>query len=119
MIYGQVRDGFPRITLTLPGIDGDLRVECILDTGFDGDIALPPPLVSKLVILSSDSRLVRFADGSVRNRPNFEIELDWRDEVTLAEVIVIEGNPLLGIGLLATGSVHIELIEDGEVSIEF
>src|SRR5690242_4221206 len=109
MIYGRVRDGFPRVTLSLPGIDGDLRVECILDTGFDGDLALPLPLLANLAILNSDSRLVRFADGSVRNRPHYEIEMEWRDESTLAEVIVIEGDPLLGTGLLAAGAIHIDM----------
>ena len=119
MIYGHVRDNFPRITLNLPGIEGSLKVECILDTGFDGDVALPPALTSKLAIVSSDSRLVRFADGSVRNRPYFEIELEWRGETTLAEVITIEGNSLLGTGLMAAGSIHIEMVEGGEVSVEF
>jgi clan AA aspartic protease len=119
MIYGRVRDNFPRIALTLPGVDGDLKVECILDTGFDGDIALPPALISKLAIRNSDSRLIRFADGSVRNRPYFEIELEWREELTVAEVIIIEGNALLGTGLMASGSIHIDMIEGGEVSIEF
>jgi predicted aspartyl protease len=119
MIYGRVRDNFPRVTLRLPGADEDLTVECILDTGFDGDVALPPSLITKLAIQSTDSRLVRFADGSVRNRPYYEVELGLRGDISLAEVIAIEGHPLLGTGLISGASIHIEMIEGGEVSIEF
>ena len=44
MIYGQFRSRFPRLTLTLPGLKGPLDVEFILDTGFDGELALLVPL---------------------------------------------------------------------------
>ncbi len=42
------RDGHPRVSLTLPGVDGTMRVEFILDTGFDGDITLLAHIVQRL-----------------------------------------------------------------------
>lgn len=44
MILGQVRRRFPRVVLALPGREGPFEVELIVDTAFDGDLALPPDL---------------------------------------------------------------------------
>ena len=44
MILGYVRDHLPRVTIVLPGLNGDVPVEFIVDTGFDGDISLPSRL---------------------------------------------------------------------------
>jgi clan AA aspartic protease len=85
---GHVRDNFPRIALTLSGRDGKFQVEFIIDTGFDGEIALPPSLLSRLDASSSYSRRIRLADGSVRERPYSKMVIDWNDEERLTEVDV-------------------------------
>ena len=45
MILGHVRDYMPRVSLLLPGVNGLVSVEFILDTGFDGELSLPPSLL--------------------------------------------------------------------------
>ena len=119
MIVGYVRDNMPRLSMALPGINGELKIEFTLDTAFDGDFALPALLISRLIILNVESKLVRFADGSVKRKPHYEIEMEWDEDIILAEVIEIEGNPLFGTGLLEGSSIHIEMFDGGEVTIEF
>lgn len=48
MILGHVRDGFPRIVLDLTGLRGVMRVEFLLDTGFEGELAVPLALMQQL-----------------------------------------------------------------------
>ena len=45
MMIGQWRNGFPRVMLTLPGLQGPLEVEFIVDTGFEGGLTLPEALI--------------------------------------------------------------------------
>ena len=48
MIFGHVRDGFPRIMLTLLGPNGSVNVEFIVDTAFDGELSLPGNILIQL-----------------------------------------------------------------------
>ena len=64
MIYGHVRDGFPRVTLALPGQRGTMRVEFILDTGFEGELSVPSHVRRELDASFRGSNPFRLADGS-------------------------------------------------------
>src|SRR5690348_11749360 len=101
MIFGHVRDNFPRVTLTLPGRNGRLNVEFIIDTGFEGELALPGSVIVQLDVSEPFSRRIRLADGSVREQPHFKIVMDWYEEPRLTEIALLEGNPLLGVELMA------------------
>jgi predicted aspartyl protease len=42
MIQGAIEDGlYPRLTITLNSQSGPLRIKTLLDSGFDGQLALP------------------------------------------------------------------------------
>ncbi len=118
MIYGHVRDNFPYVMLTLPGQDGPLAVELLVDTGFDSDLALPSALVRRLEATFAYEKEVRMADGSVRRRPHYEILLDWNEEPLLTQILVLEGVPLMGGTLLTNFLLQVEMQDGGEVSIE-
>ena len=118
MIYGHVRDRFPRISLSLPGREGPLTVEFIVDTGLDGDLALPASLIARLEATASDSQQVRLADGSQQERPLYEILLDWGEESRVTEIILLENPPLIGVGLLEGNLLQAEMQDGGEVSLE-
>jgi predicted aspartyl protease len=47
-MIGEFRDGHPRARLTLNGLAGQLELEFVVDTGFDGDLALPGHLARQL-----------------------------------------------------------------------
>lgn len=119
MTHGSFRDGFPRLILHLPQSNGRERsIEFILDSGFEGDLALPSSLLVGLEAVYVGEHPFALADLTYRTRPIYQIILDWHDEERVTEVISIKGNPLLGIGLLRDNLVQIEITEGGEVSVE-
>lgn len=119
MIAGRFRDDLPRISLELPGIDGAQEVEFVLDTGFDGDLSLPEEWARRLPNAVQGTQFVNLAGGFQRRCPCYEIE--WEDEdgeLRLVEVLVMDGNPLMGTSFLRNRLLSIELIEGGEVMAE-
>ncbi len=118
MMLGHVRDSFARLTLPLPGREGLVNVEFIVDTGFEGELSLPQHLLNQLVVSDASRRPVLLADGTRRERPFHKIIVDWHDEPRLAEALALDGNPLLGAELLAESLLQAEMTDGGEVSVE-
>ena len=118
MMLGHVRDRFPRISLALPGRSGPLVIEFIVDTGFDGDLALPQSVINRLEATASDAHNVRLADGSQQARGYYEMSLEWQEEDRLTEVLVLEYERLLGVGLMEGNLLQAEMQTGGEVSLE-
>ncbi len=118
MILGHVRDRFPRVSLSLPGREGPINVEFIVDTAFDGDLALPSSLIAQLEAEIAEEQIIRFADGTERERPRYELTLLWEDEERITEVLALENPPLLGVGLMEGNLLQAEMQTGGEVSLE-
>lgn len=118
MIFGYVRDRFPRVTLQLPGLQGLISVEFIVDTGFDGDLSLPSSLMSQIEGVTSESRLMQAVGERARQAQASEILLDWHDEERITEVLILENAPLLGVGLMEGSLLQSEMQTGGEVSLE-
>lgn len=118
MITGVFRDDHPRVVLSLPGLRGGMEVEFIVDTGFAGDLALPARLAGLL-----DAEMIGIRERSLANGqrfpcPSARVALEWFMEPRLTEVLVLEGDPLLGTLILSDYLLQMEMIEGGEVSIE-
>ena len=118
MIFGVWRDRFPRLVLTLPGLDGPQEIEFVIDTGFDGEISLPEALVRRLNTTILETRFVQLAGGFHQRYYSYEMALDWNGEQQLVEVLTLDGNPLLGNGLWQSMLLQAENSEGGEVSLE-
>jgi clan AA aspartic protease len=119
MLLGHVRDYAARVLLTLPGEEGELTAECVIDTGFEGDLALPRSLVAKLDRVSPyETRSFTLADGSLRELLICYIELEWNEEPRSVEVLVTDGRPLLGMVLMDGSYIGIDARNGGEAVIE-
>ncbi len=119
MIEGIFRDGHPRATVILPGKNGPLEIEFIVDTGFEGDLALSSDWTSQLdaVQVGIDPR--RMADGTVIRCPYYSVLLNANEEdeePRFAQVLELDGEPLLGTTFLRDMLLQIEVTEGGEVS---
>lgn len=95
-----------------------MAIEFLVDTGFDGDLALPMPVITRLEVSASDAHDVRLADGSRQLRAYYETVLDWQGESRLTEILVLDFQPLLGVGLLEGNLLQAEMETGGEVSVE-
>jgi clan AA aspartic protease len=118
VIYGHVRDDFPYVMLALRGLEGPLPVEFVVDTGFNGELALPGDILRQLDASFTAEETVQMADGSRRRRPYYEITLDWGGEERLTEVMLLEGTPLLGTVLLRGYLLQGEMADGGQVLVE-
>jgi clan AA aspartic protease len=102
----------------LPGRRGQLRVEFLVDTGFEGELSLPSNLAAELDAITIGQRPIQVADGTRSYRPLLQIEAEWTDEPRSIEVLIIENEPLLGIEMLADNLITIEMTDGGEVAVE-
>lgn len=118
MILGHVRDHLPRLSLSLPGLAGSLSVEFIVDTGFDGELALPGFLLRELDVAYVGDHPILLADGTERARPAYRTRLDWQGRLRSTEIMLLEGVPLLGVQLLAQNHLQVEMTDGGEVIVE-
>jgi clan AA aspartic protease len=119
MLLGHVRDYAARVLLTLPGEEGELTAEFVVDTGFEGDLSLPRSVVAKLHRLSSyETRIFSMADGSLRELLICVIGLEWDEQPRSVEVLVTDGRPLLGMALMDGSYIGIDNRSGGEVSVE-
>ncbi|MBV9851960.1 MAG: hypothetical protein JO250_20030 [Armatimonadetes bacterium] len=118
MILGRVRDHSPRVRLTLPGPRGPVDVEFVVDTGFEGELALPPSLLRQMDAAFWESRYVLMPNGQEERHAVYEVSLNWDDEPRPTEVLVLDGNPLLGMLLIDGNHLHVEATEGGEILIE-
>ena len=115
---GYIRGGFPRIKLTRIGQDQDLAIEFIIDTAFDGELAMPPPLIARALAHKKSIQVVRFADGTRRTCAFYELDVEWEGELRTVEVVELEGDPLVGIHMLDEHSMQMDITEGGEVVID-
>ena len=115
---GRVADGLPRVWLDLPGLSAPIQVEFIVDTAFDGELTLPPSLIRRIEARFDAARYVMMADLSTKLRDHYEVILSWMEDLRPAEVIEVEGRPLIGTGLMQGNLVQIEMEEGGSVDIQ-
>jgi clan AA aspartic protease len=118
MILGLFRDHLPRVTLLLPGSSGSIPVEFIVDTGFDGDLALPSNILHQLDAQPLFLSLRALGDGTLRECPVYQLAWECNDEPRTVEVLALEHNPLLGTMLLEGCHLAVDMAEGGEVVIE-
>ncbi len=93
-------------------------MEFVLDSGFDGDLIIPADLVTGLDTSYLGEHPFALADQSYRTCAVHEIYIDWEGEERRPEVAIMDGNPLVGIGVLLENLIHMELTQGGEVLVE-
>jgi clan AA aspartic protease len=118
MSFGEYRDHFPRLWLTLPGVAGPVDVQFIVDTGFEGELAIPASTVRTLDARFAGREAFVLGDTSRVERPVYRLEIEWTGEPREVQALVLEGNPLLGNLLMEGMQLQIDLIEGGEVVLE-
>lgn len=114
MIFGQFRDGHPYVQLTI----GDSQIEFLIDTGFEGDVTLPPDLITELCGPPTGAQIRRLADGSRVAVQVHTVTVDWVDESRLTEVLALDGPALLGTEILNGCELRVQVVVGGDVSIE-
>ena len=109
----------PRIAVAVAGPDRVFRtVECTVDTGFTGWLALPSGIIRQLGLQYRGRRDVRLANGQEQITPIYLALISWYDQIIPRLVHQSNSSPLVGMGLLTGYFLTVEAVAGGSVIIE-
>ena len=121
-LRGDVIGGFPWVTVPLEGIDGGpVEIRFLVDTGFDGELALPADLLQ---------RVHAFDPATARIQPVGAAESDATyvkgvvfigdGKALVVDILVRErgGYPLLGTEFMWDHHLSVEFSREGPVALE-
>ena len=120
MITGRVDQSLEAI-IRLPVIDATGReheVEAVLDTGFNGSLTLPPPLIANLALTWRTTAIVFLANGSREECDVYAATVTWDGAPHHIMVQAADTTPLIGMGLLSGYRVAIDVVVGGQVVIQ-
>ncbi|MDE2838004.1 MAG: hypothetical protein OXL97_10940 [Chloroflexota bacterium] len=93
-------------------------VEAVLDTGFNGDLALPPATIRRLGLTRATVFKATLANGQEVYLNGYEATALWHDRPLIATALESGNEALLGMNLLMGSKVTMEVKVDGLVAIE-
>ena len=107
------------VTLTVGGAPGrESRVDAVIDTGYSGQLTLPPRLVAGLGLKLVGFSQARLADGSEVDFDVYGATVEWSGTAVYVAVDEVSAAPLVGMGLLRGHHLQINVQRGGRVLIE-
>lgn len=119
MIQGRVNARNEAIvSLRLRGMTGvELDVECLIDTGFDGELVLPAAIATAAGFLYLGPNTATVAGGSSQSYETYLGQFLWNGVFRDSFVACIGDEPLIGMALLSGHELRIEVTPGGMVEI--
>ena len=120
MIEGVVNAAYePVIALVVQGQSGQSRdIEAVVDTGFNGFLTLPTPLVSDLGLPFVSIGRATLADGSEIAYDVYGATVLWDGQALYVEADAADSTPLVGMLLLDGHNLNIQVRGGGRVVIQ-
>ncbi|NDJ17189.1 clan AA aspartic protease [Myxacorys almedinensis] len=119
MIQGTVVGLQARISLVLRVAGrSDLEVECIVDTGFEGALTLPPAVIDHLDLPYLSEISANLADNTDVIANVYRATILWRGVERNIAVLAMGRRPLIGTALLADYHLSVDFYEGGSVIID-
>jgi len=107
------------VDLTVQGPEGlEQEIAAIVDTGFNGWLILPSPLVTTLNLPFRGRGGATLADGSETLFDIHEATVVWEGQPRLVPVYAVESEPLLGMDFFYGRELTIQVMEGGSVAIK-
>lgn len=107
-IRGKINDQAEALlSLKILGTNGFIEVETVIDTGFDGDLVLPPEVIENLhlpFIFRADIRLV---GETTKATDFFHGQIEWFGTIRKIDIIADEAF-LIGTNLLREAKILID-----------
>lgn len=111
-------DREPALSLDVRGPDGARSFDAIIDTGFTGELTLPPAWIEDLGLPQSGVEQMIVADGRVIDTPMYDAYLIHDDDVHEVSVAETPTIPLLGTDFLWGFSLFVEFEDSGAIEID-
>ena len=120
MLNGRVTEELQaKLVVEILDLDNQLRrIEVILDTGFNGQMALPTITAQQLGLVRAGLRPRELADGSVSRVMTYTATVLWDGQPRSVQIVEADGEPLLGMELLLGSRVTIDVSDNGPVTID-
>lgn len=120
MIIGVVNPQLEAtVDITIVGLTGQsLTVTAVIDTGYNGSLSLPNAIVTALALPSAAVSTVTLGDATQKIFTFYRAEVLWDGQRRGVRVLGVEGDPLLGTGLLRGYKLSADFAEGGAVFIE-
>jgi clan AA aspartic protease len=120
---GFVADRHALVSLTFllpdsPDVPSSLAIEFVVDTGFTGELTLPPAAVATLGLPFAYDEVINLADDSNTVVPVHAAIILWQEEEREVRVFATGKRPLLGTALLDGNEFVVQFAEQGLVTIE-
>jgi len=107
------------VHLKVRGPEGSEQgVAAIVDTGFNGWLTLPSPLITTLNLPFRGRGAGTMADGSEALFDIHEATVVWDGQPRLVPVYAVESEPLLGMDFFYGDELTIQVVEGGSVAIK-
>ena len=107
------------VSVEVQDADGQLHpFQCVLDTGFDGDIALPSAVIRRLRLVFTGPSDTVLLSGYSAPLPVYEGIVYWHEQPIQVAVLETEQESVVGMALLENSTLTIQAWDGGEVLIE-
>ena len=93
-------------------------VEAVLDTGFNGELALPAAAIRQLYLTMGTRRPAVTATGDMVSLTTYRGTVLWDGQLRIIEVVEADSEPLLGMELLLGSRVTLDVRDSGPVTID-
>jgi len=93
-------------------------VDAVIDTGYTGNLTLPPSTITALNLPWRGSEEGVLGDGSTQMFDVYSATIIWDGEFRTIKVNESDTDPLLGVGLLYGYEVCIQTINGGTVTVK-
>src|SRR3989344_7934755 len=100
MIRGVVNNNRPLIPLTVGWKLGVQDIIALVDTGFTGELKLPPEKVLELGLHTTHTEPIKLGDDSTVNMQASLAVVSMEGIPNVVNVLIDKGIPLIGVGLL-------------------
>jgi clan AA aspartic protease len=119
MLIGHVTsDKEAVIPIEVLGANGQVRVEAVIDTGYNGFLTLPRTVIEGLGLTFVGPARAALGDGNEVTMDLFLAAVQWEDGPRDVLVLQTDGGTLLGMAMLGGCRVVMDVEEGGSVSIE-
>ena len=120
MITGTVTENLDLlVTIEIANSDGGFEpLEVAIDTGFNGDLALPRDTIQSLGLTYRGQTSWTLATGKEVTMANYDGVISWHGQSREVEIIETESESLLGMALLIGSKIAVDAQIGGDVVIE-
>ena len=107
------------VQLEIERSDGGFEpIETVVDTGFDGHLALPPEMLGRMRVELDEPIDVYLATGSREEVNTWLGNVLWHDRARSVLILEASGPPLLGMELMEDSQLSLQARINGDVLIE-